>query len=287
MVFWVGADAQPDGTVGRRRFWRGSFLFHPDTDSGAAGFKAYRPSVYDRDTKVLTRASNRKLRKLRRRPFSTQQYKGTTDEFYDAMAAIINPRPLDPLSVQKTLVDALQETVLRRANSVANGEAFMSRRDFSPIDMPEGSKIFLTTGPWEDFSTPSRDWRLLISIDTVWGFPARVQRAPKQFGLKPGSTETTRMVQGLRDKLKQALRAKKFTYQRSDGTPQQLSLLDVVERQKEFEMAYNPNDCIEVRWGAALQSSEMETCTRRAPQEQQRRMEDHREWFRSRRRPAN
>ncbi|MFP6686664.1 MAG: NlpC/P60 family protein, partial [Polyangiaceae bacterium] len=42
----VGADAQPDGTVGRRRFWRGSFLFKPDTTEAGAGFKAFRPIRY-------------------------------------------------------------------------------------------------------------------------------------------------------------------------------------------------------------------------------------------------
>ncbi|MGB5264968.1 MAG: NlpC/P60 family protein, partial [Polyangiales bacterium] len=42
----IGADAQPDGTVGRRRFWRGSFLFTPKTDLVGAGFKAWRPVRY-------------------------------------------------------------------------------------------------------------------------------------------------------------------------------------------------------------------------------------------------
>ncbi|NNE20878.1 MAG: hypothetical protein HKN10_20605, partial [Myxococcales bacterium] len=42
----IGADAQPDGTVGRRRFWRGSFLFTPNTDRVGAGFKGWRPIRY-------------------------------------------------------------------------------------------------------------------------------------------------------------------------------------------------------------------------------------------------
>ena len=49
-VIRVGADAQPDGTIGRRRFWRGSFLFTPDTTDVGAGFKRFRPLVYDRQT---------------------------------------------------------------------------------------------------------------------------------------------------------------------------------------------------------------------------------------------
>ncbi len=43
----IAADAQPDGTVGRRRFWRGSFLFTPNTELVGAGFKAWRPVQYD------------------------------------------------------------------------------------------------------------------------------------------------------------------------------------------------------------------------------------------------
>ena len=41
-------DAQPDATVGRRRFWRGSFLFPEDDGVKGAGFKRFRPVVYQR-----------------------------------------------------------------------------------------------------------------------------------------------------------------------------------------------------------------------------------------------
>jgi hypothetical protein len=50
-------------------------------------------------------------------------------------------------------------------------------------------------------------------------------------------------------------------------------------------MAYDPNDCVEVRWGAAPGSAEAATCHRAAPAEQRARMERYREWFRERRRP--
>jgi hypothetical protein len=54
-----------------------------------------------------------------------------------------------------------------------------------------------------------------------------------------------------------------------------------------FEVAYNPNDCVELRWGAAEQSAEAATCRRRAPPGQRAQMETVRPWFRERRRPAN
>ena len=33
-------------------------------------------------------------------------------------------------------------------------------------------------------------------------------------------------------------------------------------------MAYNPNDCVEVRWGATEGTPESATCKRRAPEDQ-------------------
>jgi hypothetical protein len=38
-------------------------------------------------------------------------------------------------------------------------------------------------------------------------------------------------------------------------------------------MAYNPNDCPEVRWGASDGTDERATCKRRAPSDQRRKME--------------
>jgi hypothetical protein len=50
-------------------------------------------------------------------------------------------------------------------------------------------------------------------------------------------------------------------------------------------MAYNLNDCVELRWGAKEGSDEASTCKRRAPQVQRAKMSDYRPWFSERRRP--
>jgi hypothetical protein len=50
-------------------------------------------------------------------------------------------------------------------------------------------------------------------------------------------------------------------------------------------MAYNVNDCVELRWGAADKSDEASTCKRRAPQAQRGKMTQYRAWFHERRRP--
>jgi hypothetical protein len=60
----------------------------------------------------------------------------------------------------------------------------------------------------------------------------------------------------------------------------------VLDRAVEFEMAYNPNDCVELRWGAAANSDEASTCKRHAPAAQRDKMSSYRAWFRDRHWPA-
>jgi NlpC/P60 family len=286
----IGADAQPDGTVGRRRFWRGSFLFTPQVDRVGAGFKRWRPARYDPgsapgDQPHWAIATNDDLRKAGRDgAWSDAQYQGTADDFYAAMEAMINPRALDAIRMQTSLVDALEESVQRRLSSVQNGEDFMRAQGDTPIEMPHGAGLFLTTGPWEDYSTPSRDMRLLISIDAVVSFPDTVASHPERFGLRESDRDG--VVQQLREALRAELAGRSFAYTRSDGSIWPLSLADLVARAMVLEMAYNPNDCAEIRWGAPEGSEEQTTCKRRASEEQRSRMQRYRKWFAERKRPG-
>src|SRR6185369_8783257 len=111
-----------------------------------------------------------------------------------------------------------------------------------------GIDVFQTEGAWEDFSTPSRDMRLLVAIDTVMGFPEAVQRRPERSGIAPAEVE--RVVAQVRARRDQELAARHFDYTRSDGSHFTLTLTDVVQRATAFEVAWNPNDCPEIRWGA-------------------------------------
>ena len=81
------------------------------------------------------------------------------------------------------------------------------------------------------------------------------------------------------------LAARKFTYPRTDGSPWTLTLKDVIDRSADLEMAYNVNDCVELRWGASEKSTEASTCRRRASAAQRAKMTDYRNWFQERRRP--
>jgi hypothetical protein len=200
------------------------------------------------------------------------------------MEGMINPRALDPVRMQTSLVDALEESVQRRLSSVQNGEDFMKAQGYAPIEMPRGAALFLTSGPWEDYSTPSRDMRLLISIDAVVSFPDTVAAHPDRFGIRDADRDAA--VQQVRDALSAELAKRSFEYLRSDGSAWKLSLSDVVERMNALEVAYNPNDCAEIRWGAPKGSEERQTCKRRASQQQQARMLKYREWFAKRQRPG-
>ena len=276
----VGADAQPDGTIGRRRFWPGSFLFTPDTALAGAGFKAFRPTTFSRGR--LRQVDNPAIAGLGLTPFSMQQYEGTKQDFYDRVEALINPRPLEPEAMLDVLIAALYEQVKRRVVSVQNAEDYKASHR-GAIEMPSGHSIFETTGAWENYSTPSRDMRLLIAMDTVLGFPDGVQRAPERFGVAPA--EVGRRVAELRAYLDRELASKTFAYRRSDGSEQPLTVKDVVDRAEAFEMAYNPNDCVEIRWAASEGSPERSTCRQFAPAVQRNKMTRYRSWFAERKRP--
>jgi len=82
-----------------------------------------------------------------------------------------------------------------------------------------------------------------------------------------------------------AIQERRIRYQRSNGSPWELSVAEVYRRRPAFEVGYNPNDCPEVRWGAEAGTAEETTCTRRAPADQSARMDRYRPWFHDMRRP--
>lgn len=278
----LAVDAQPDLTVARKRFWRGNFLFETDPKLGGAGFKHFRPIVADGGR--LKRLSNDEItRDPGFADFSLVQYANGSEGFYDAMDAMLSPQPLDPERAFLQMIDALDEQVRARVRSVANGEAYVAKNR-GTIAMPQGAAIFETTGAWEDYATPSRDLRLLIAIDVVRGFPAKVRQQPKRFAMPPGA-DPAAVHKRLESLLASEAAKRTFTYAKSDGSEQRLTLADVLERATALEVAYNPNDCAETRWGAAKGSPEAATCRREATPEQRARMEKYRAWFAERRRP--
>ena len=195
----------------------------------------------------------------------------------------MSPAPLDPLRAMKEAITSLDEQVRTRVTSVENGRKFQNSGK-GDASMPDGPAIFETTGAWEDFATPSRDLRLLIAIDVVRGFPERVARRPERYAM-PKDKSVADVKAELESVLTSELPARKFSYTRSDGSAWTLTLKDVIDRAGLLEMAYNPNDCVELRWGASEKTEEASTCKRFAPAAQRAKMTKYRAWFHERRRP--
>ena len=83
----------------------------------------------------------------------------------------------------------------------------------------------------------------------------------------------------LQSTLASELAARKFSYPRTDGSMWTLTLKDVIDRAGVLEMAYNVNDCVELRWGASEKSDEAATCKRYAPGGRREKMTKYRAWF--------
>jgi hypothetical protein len=277
----LAVDAQPDNSVSRKRFWEGTFLF-AETPSAGPGFKAHRPLAG-------TGSAARPLPNSAldggdgTPPYSTEQANLSQADFYARMERLINPRGLDPEAAYNATLEALMEQLETRVTSVDNGEAYMRAHPGTQVPMPSGPAIFETTGPWEDYATPSRDMRLLIAMNVLAGLPERIRRYPELYVLRGESPAgAAARVERLHAR---RIQERFVTYTRSDGSPFRLSLADIYARRPGIEVAYNPNDCAERRWGASPGTQDYATCRRQAPADQRARMEEYRPWFREARRP--
>ncbi len=274
----LSVDAQPDGTVGIKRFWKGNFLFKTSEVVGEPGFKAFRPILLSNGVPRLMK-NDELTKEAGFVPFSLQQKKMQSEVFYHTMERIINPKPLDPEAALIDLIQALHEQLLVRVTSVANGEAYFKSNPGSVIPMPSNaSGIFLAGGQWENFSTPNRDLRLLIAMDAVLEFPDQVARSPKDFNIH-GSAAPEQVRKDLQSILDKKTSELYISYTRTDGSLQKLTVGEILQRKDAFEMGYNPNDGIEIRWGAPEKSDERSTCRRHVPANQLETMRSVRSWF--------
>jgi hypothetical protein len=281
----LAVDGQPDTSIGRKRFWEGTFLFTTDTKSAGPGFKAFRPVVRNAsgELEALPNKSIGGPNDPAHPKPSDEQARMSSDAFYARMGKLINPRGLDAEKAYRETLDALVEQLTVRVGSVANGEKFEKEKGAPVVPMPDGAKIFETTGPWEDYATPSRDMRLLIAMNVLLGLPDRIVKHPELYDLGGRKPEAVRAEIA---KLHTALvPTRSVSYTRTDGTPWKLTVADLLARRAGLEVAYNPNDCVEVRWGASEGTPEYTTCARHAPPEQKAKMAEVRAWFHDARRP--
>lgn len=279
----LAVDAQPDNSVTRKRFWEGTFLFANNRNAGA-GFKAFRPLVPKSSGGWRLLGNEELADNPGFSPFSLEQNQLFPDDFYARLAKLINPGGLDPRQAYEATLAALVEQIETRVTSVNNGEEYFHKHPRSVVPMPSGAAIFQTLGPWEDYSTPSRDLRLLIAIDVLNRLPEKIVNHPDLFemnGRNPAEVRTE--IEQLHAK---TILERFISYTRSDGSQWKLSVAEVLARRPAFEMAYNPNDCAEIRWGAEADTEEYSTCRRHAPADQRAKMKQYRTWFHEARRPV-
>ncbi len=278
----LAVDAQPDNSMGYKRFWEGTFLFADEPGAGP-GWKAFRPLV--RTPNGVRPLSNDELdAQSGFAPFSAEQASLDADDFYARMSTLIDPDGLPPGRAYEATLDALVEQLETRVGSVQNGEDWKREHPGTTIAMPSGPAIFETTGPWEDYATPSRDMRLLIAMHVLESLPSKVVAYPELFVLQGQAPADVKNA--LRALHERRTGERSIEYTRSDGSPWTLTVRDALARRAAFTMAYNPNDCVEVRWGAPEHGPERAPCRRHAPAEQRARMERYRQWFETMRRPS-
>lgn len=279
----LAVDAQPDNSVARKRFWEGTFLFADDVASAGPGFKAFRPLA--RSGGGLAPLSNGTLRDDPRfAPFSLEQATLTPDAFYARVQRLINPDGLRPEQAYADTLDALVEQLQTRVDSVQRGETYVRAHPRETVGMPDGLAIFETIGPWEDYATPSRDLRLLIAMKVLLGLPDRIVAHPELFRLEGNAPRAA--ATAVEQAHAKAVEERAIEYTRTDGSPWRVTVGELLARKSALEMAYNPNDCVEVRWGAPEGSNERATCRRSAPPDQRAKMGSYRPWFREGRRPS-
>jgi len=114
--------------------------------------------------------------------------------------------------------------------------------------------------------------------------PGKIERHPELFVLNGRSPEEARAE--IEQYHTKRIQERSIRYTRTDGSPWELSVAEVLARKPSYEMTYNPNDCAEIRWGAKPETEEYSTCRRHAPAAQHAKMEQYRIWFREARRPT-
>jgi hypothetical protein len=150
----------------------------------------------------------------------------------------------------QTLCGAVRDRKVAVERAVAAGFAKMPH----PPRLPPN--IYGTYGPWEGYSTPSRDARLKVSF-------IELKRTIKEFVdlHRRGDASVRYKGSGLARDLWEAYVEEKeactFTYWRSDDSRIRMNLGHVQDRL--WDLSFDPYHCPERRWGAA--GLELATCT--------------------------
>jgi hypothetical protein len=224
----LAVDGQPDNSVGRKRFWEGTFLFANDVKSAGPGFKAFRPIVRGQDKALALAQQRARIGSA----FCAVFHRASPPR----SRIVLRPRGqgYQPVGTRRARGLRRDHERARRAAHHAHRfgrqrRALHARARTTPsCPCPSKPKIFETTGPWEDYATPSRDMRLLIALRVLTGLPARIIEHPELFvlgGRKPA--EVRAEIEALHEK---QIHERAIAYQRSDGSTFRLTVADILAR---------------------------------------------------------
>lgn len=238
-------DGHPDGSLTWKRF--GEALALGGRGQGG-GFKNFRPQRFEAGQ--ILRPSNRELplfdgnsqwnRALRQAADKPGSYHAWVRQ------ALAEPDvPRDPVADFRDQIRALCRDTSERVEAVEAAVSAGLPLRSHPGELPEN--IYGTVGEWEVYASPSRDARLKAAFrelhDSVSELPA-------------GSPLLPQLSAAWREESVQP--ACRFTYKNSAQEAVLLTLADVLERL--FVLSFDPYHCPELRWGAALGSTEAASC---------------------------
>jgi hypothetical protein len=283
-ALWV-VEAKSGGKIEIYDFWRGRVIWTPKT---GGGFKRFRPVVWDQGQ--VRNLNNSELNADSGWvPWDKDVGKLARADWYQEMDFVIEPGVIDVTAAQRRLFGRLERLLRDRVKIIDEFEMIVANdkrmgRAFVHSSMPNLDQLFLGPSFWEKYSTPARDMRVLMAMDDFLEFPNVIKLNPMRFGLENFKEIEDAILNAI--KLQERLiETTHLHYMRSDGSHWTLTFADIIARMLALEVAYNPNDCPEIRWGASEGSEEMRPCLRRSPARQRREMERHRVWFRDRERP--
>jgi hypothetical protein len=269
-------DAHPDNSLTRGVYGK---AYKRDAPEVGAGFKRWRPQTLVGATQLadgsyrggrIVLAHDRQLADWSdeqffgteaNRPKAWQQgrfvHEGETLEYYEFVRKRLAAANFkyDPIEETRSMVRALCNDLKYRVDAVdAAIRARMHQRP-QPERLPDN--IYGTSGDWEVYSTPSRDARLRTAFkelrDEVARFLDLAAQGNKRLAYAGGD-----LAADLREVYSRDASACLFSYTRSNGAQQQLSLIDVTRRLP--YLSFDPYHCVERRWGAR-DKSELATCT--------------------------
>ena len=260
-------DSHPDNSLTRGLY--GS-AFHRQPPAVGGGFKRWRPLQLVGATRQpdgsyaggrIALAPDRELA-----DWSDEQYYGTQaprpkdwrearfainggDRNYYQFVRLRLAHPgfrYDPIEETRAMLRNLCRDIGYRRDAVDVAIKVRVHRRSPPARLPYN--IYGTDGPWEIYSTPSRDARLRTNFKELRDEIARFLDLAAR-----DSDELRYAGKDLRRDLREVYRSETehcaITYTRSNGAQTRLTFRDVVERL--FKLSFDPYQCPERRWGAA------------------------------------